>query len=153
MAAVTFARAIASGGGVGFCPVAPGTAGSLMALGIGAGLLHLGIWTLIAGIILVLAGGLWAVRAEIAAGDAGWVVIDEVAGQWIALLGLATPSLSGLLAAFLLFRLFDIAKPGPVGWLDRRHDAIGVMGDDVIAGGMAIVVLWAARALWPDLLS
>ena len=147
-----FSRVIASGGGVGFCPIAPGTAGSLVALELGAGLLHLGRAALVCGIVLVIIAGIWAVRAEIAAGDAGWIVIDEVAGQWIALLGLATPSLPGLVAAFLLFRLFDIAKPGPVGWMDRRHDAMGVMGDDVVAGALAAAVLLALTALWPSLL-
>lgn len=146
-----FSRLVASGGGVGFVPVAPGTAGSAVALVLGTGLLALGPWVLAAGCVAVALLGWWACAAEVEAGDAGWIVVDEVAGQWIALLGLAgmAPSLPGLLpwllGAFGLFRLFDIAKPGPVGWVDRRHDALGVMGDDVVAGVMAAAVLLAAR--------
>lgn len=152
MAPVTCSRAIGSFFGVGFCPVAPGTAGSLVALGIGAGLLHVGVWALIGGIFLAIIGGLWAVRAENTAGDAGWIVIDEVAGQFLALLGLASVSPAGLAAAFCLFRLFDILKPGPVGWMDRRHDSWGVMGDDLVAGGLSAMVLLTVRAIWPGLL-
>lgn len=144
---MTFSRFLASGGGVGFVPVAPGTAGSAVALVLGAGLLALGWWVLAAGCVAACLAGWWACAAEIEAGDAGWIVVDEVAGQWIALLGLAgmAPALPWFVAAFALFRLFDIAKPGPVGWVDRRHDALGVMGDDVVAGAMAAGVLLLAR--------
>ena len=65
------------------------------------------------------------------------------------MLGLTHVSLAGLLAAFVLFRIFDIAKPGPVGWADRRHDAAGVMADDVIAGLMAAVILYLAGWVMP----
>jgi len=144
---VRFSRLVASGGGVGFVPVAPGTAGSALALVLGAGLLALGWWVLAIGCVVACAAGWWACAAEIEAGDAGWIVVDEVAGQWVALLGLAgmAPSLPWIVAAFALFRLFDIAKPGPVGLMDRRHDAIGVMGDDMVAGGMAAVLLLVVR--------
>jgi phosphatidylglycerophosphatase A len=55
-----------------------------------------------------------------------------------------------VLLAFLLFRLFDIAKPGPVGWADRQHGARGVMLDDVIAGALAAVLVLLARAILPE---
>ncbi|WP_376092184.1 phosphatidylglycerophosphatase A [Roseomonas sp. CCTCC AB2023176] len=55
-------------------------------------------------------------------------------------------ALVGVVLAFALFRLFDIAKPGPVGWADRRAGAMGVMLDDVIAGAMAGAVIVAVRA-------
>jgi phosphatidylglycerophosphatase A len=80
------------------------------------------------------------------------VVIDEFAGQWIAMLGLARPAWPGLLAAFVLFRLLDITKPGPVGWADRQPGAVGIMADDVIAGVLAAAILFAIRIAWPDLL-
>jgi phosphatidylglycerophosphatase A len=64
------------------------------------------------------------------------------------MLGLARVTPWGLLAAFLLFRVFDITKLGPVGWADRRHDAIGVMGDDVIAGVIAAAILWGVWFGW-----
>jgi len=149
---VTFSRFLASGFGSGFFPVAPGTAGSLVALLIGAGLLRVSVWAVLLAAVLAIGIGLWAIRAAGGGADPGWVVIDEFAGQWIALLGLARPSLTGLLAAFALFRFFDIAKPGPVAWADRRKDSAGVMGDDVIAGALAAFFLVAARVLAPGFL-
>ena len=146
---MTFARFIASGGGSGFSPVAPGTAGSLTALAIGAGLFWLSPWVLAGGALAASVGGVWAVRASQAKGDPGWIVIDEFAGQWIAMLGLGALTPMGLLAAFGLFRLFDIWKPGPVGWADRWHTPAGVVADDVIAGAMAAGILVGVRMVWP----
>ena len=95
---------------------------------------------------------MWAIRAARVEGDPGWVVIDEIAGQWIAMLALPRPTWLGLLAAFALFRLLDILKPGPVGWADRQGGAVGVMADDVIAGAIAAIVL-SLLYLWsPHLL-
>jgi phosphatidylglycerophosphatase A len=145
-------RMIASGFGTGFAPVAPGTVGSLAALAIGALLLTGPVWALPACIVLATAIGLWAVGRAGGDEDPGWVVIDEFAGQWIAMLPLASPSPLGLLAAFLLFRLFDITKPGPVGWADRKHGAAGVMGDDVIAGAIAGALIWGFQEGWPGLI-
>ncbi len=144
---MTIARFIASGCGSGYFPVAPGTAGSLVAAILGAMLFAQSPWLLAGAALAITAGGVWAVRASEAKGDPGWIVIDEFAGQWIALLGLASLSAVGLLAAFALFRLFDIWKPGPVGWADRWHTPAGVMADDVIAGAMAAGVLLALRCV------
>jgi phosphatidylglycerophosphatase A len=109
-------------------------------------------YALVAAALLAIFGGLWAIRAANAEDDPGWVVIDEVAGQWLALIGLARASVAGLLAAFLIFRLLDIVKPGLIGWADRQHSAAGVMADDVIAGGITAAILWAISAQWPGLL-
>jgi phosphatidylglycerophosphatase A len=79
-------------------------------------------------------------------------VVDEVAGQLLALYGLAHASLPGLLAAFLVFRLLDVVKPGPIGWADRQQGAAAVMADDVIAGAVTAGILWAIRMRWPGLL-
>jgi phosphatidylglycerophosphatase A len=146
------ARFIASGFGAGYAPVAPGTAGSLVALLLGALLMLASPVALPVAALAATIGGVWAIRAARVDGDPGWVVIDEVAGQWIAMLPLPRPAWPGLLAAFLLFRLFDITKPGPVGWADRRHGAVGVMADDVIAGAIAAVILSFFRLWWPHLL-
>ena len=74
------------------------------------------------------------------------MVVDEIAGQWIAMLGLGRrPQARGLLAAFALFRLLDIIKPGPIGWADRKRGPLGVMGDDIIAGAIAAVALRLVR--------
>lgn len=151
-AGARLARLIASGFGSGFAPVAPGTAGSLVALGIGAWLLTVSPAALPLAILVTCLAGLWAVARAGGGGDPGWVVIDEFAGQFVAMLSLSTPSPLGLLIAFALFRLFDIAKPGPIGWADRQAGAVGVMADDLIAGALAAALIWALRALRPELL-
>jgi phosphatidylglycerophosphatase A len=136
---------IASAGGAGYAPKAPGTFGSLLGLAVGALLLHLGHGPLLAGIFLASALGLWAVWAVGGQNDPGWIVIDEVAGQMIAMFSLPRVSWAGVILAFALFRLFDIWKPGPVGWADKKHDALGVMADDWIAGALAFLFLLLLR--------
>ncbi len=154
--AAPLASAIASLGGIGHLRPAPGTWGSLAALPPGAGLLALGgPWLVLAAALGLGVLGWWAVRAlprETQAEDAGWVVVDEAAGQWVALAGLGAVSLPGLVAAFCLFRLFDIAKPWPVSWADRRHDAAGIMLDDLLAGALAALVLVLLRLSLPEVL-
>jgi phosphatidylglycerophosphatase A len=84
--------------------------------------------------------------------DPSWVVIDELAGQWLAMATLSHPSPQGLAVAFVLFRILDISKIGPVGWADRRHNAAGVMGDDLVAGAIVAGLIWGIQMLWPTLL-
>ena len=160
---------VATVGGIGNLRPAPGTWGSLVALPAALVLIWLGgPALLIVATVIALVVGWVATRAEIAEtldDDPSHVVIDEVAGQWIALWPLAIGAAAngvavtglwpGWLAAFILFRLFDIWKPGPVGWADRRKDALGVMLDDVIAGAFAalgVVILAGVAhgimALW-----
>ena len=151
-----FSRAVATLGGVGTLPGAPGTWGSLAALPLGY-VLHVlgGFWLLALGTLVVCVLGWWAARADEAATgahDAGEIVIDEVAGQWLALwplsAGLTHAGVDpwvfpwpGWVGAFVLFRLFDIWKPGPVGWADRQPGATGVMLDDIIAGLFAAIAV------------
>ncbi len=142
---MTIARLIASGFGAGYAPVAPGTAASAAAVLAGGRLMLGPAGTLMAASATAALGGLWAIRATRVEGDPGWVVIDEIAGQWVTLLGLRRLSVPGLFAAFALFRLLDIVKPGPVAWADRRKDAVGIMADDVIAGVIGAGILWALR--------
>lgn len=140
-------RLVASFFGVGFFPAAPGTAGSAVALLIGA-LLMLGPpWLLPLGAALAAVVGYLVIPHAVTDQhtDPGWVVIDEVAGQWIALLGLAGVSLTGLFLAFIGFRVLDIWKPGPIGWADRQTGAFGIMTDDILAGGVVALALYAAR--------
>lgn len=144
------ARAVATVGYVGTLRPAPGTWGSVAALPLAWLAMQGGplLFTLLTVAILPL--GWWATTLATrgqADHDPGEIVIDEVLGQWIALLPIAwgaaragvpvTALWPGWIAALLLFRLFDIWKPGPVGWMDRRRDAGGVMLDDAVAGGMA----------------
>ncbi len=151
------ARILALGFGAGLSPRAPGTAGSLAGLALGLKLLAHSRLLLGLGTAAVIVIGLWATR--VATGqpwlsaskghhdDPGWVVIDEVAGQMLALLALPRPGWAGALAALALFRVFDIAKPGPIGWADRQGGAAGIMADDVLAGMAAALVLGLAQAL------
>lgn len=155
------ARAIGTVLGVGYLRPAPGTWGSLVALPWGW-LLHVlgGFPLLILGIIAAFAKGWWA-TAQMTRGsddhDPSEIVVDELVGQWIALIPLSYSAWSmgidilrlwpGWVAAFVLFRLFDIWKPGPVGWADRRGDALGVMLDDVIAGVFAALGVVALAGL------
>jgi phosphatidylglycerophosphatase A len=140
---------IATWFGVGLIRGAPGTWGSLAALPCAAGLYLLGgPWLLAGATGLVALAGLWAsgrYAAALASADPGAVVVDEVAGQWLALLPLPL-DLWWYAAAFALFRLFDIAKPWPVGWLDRNlAGGPGIMADDLAAGALAGAL---AYALW-----
>ncbi len=134
---------IASLGGVGRLRPAPGTWGSAVVLP----LAWAGPWACLAASAVLLVAGLWALRDR--RDDPGWVVVDEGAGQALALA--AVPAVAGwvfaawVLAAFALFRLFDITKPGPIGWIDRQPGAYGVMGDDMLAGVFAGAVMLLAR--------
>lgn len=156
------ARLVASVLGVGFLRPGPGTWGSLAALLLAFPILSLGgPWLLALLTALAWGVGLAAARSVIARGgdhDPGWVVIDEVAGQWIALGPVAygaarmdAPLLAlwpGWVAAFLLFRFFDIRKPWLVGRADRRGDAFGLMMDDMWAGLFAAVGVIVLAALF-----
>ena len=155
-------RLVATFGYVGFLPGPAGTWGSLVALPLGY-LLHLlgGPLLLAAAIVVAYAAGQWATRIEIFEQedlDPSHIVIDEVVGQWIALmplslglwLGGAPAHLfpwPGWVGGFVFFRLFDIWKPGPVGWADRRKGPTGVMLDDVAAGLLAALVVTLLAAI------
>ena len=135
---------LATGAYAGYVPVAPGTAGSLVGLGVyAAAARHLsaaGLLFLIAALFLV---GSWAAhRAEsyFAEKDPGAIVIDEVAGMLVSLVWIDT-GYAGLAAGFVLFRIFDIIKPYPAGRLERLHGGLGIMADDVMAGVYANLAL------------
>jgi len=147
LAHMSLAQWIASGGGIGRFPYAPGTVASLAAVPAGALALWLDHHLLSLLAIATCVIGIWAVHATKEQNDPGWIVIDEFAGQWIAMLGLDHVSFIGVTAAFVLFRLFDIVKPGPVGWADRQDGAVGVMADDVVAGLIVACILFAGTKL------
>jgi phosphatidylglycerophosphatase A len=147
---VKLANLISTWFGCGRAPVAPGTAGSAAALGI-AILLHeyAGVAP---GQFLVLAAvffypAVWAagVTARVyKIKDPQFVVVDEVLGQWVALGGAVTLNWKSYLAAFALFRLFDIWKPPPVRQLESLPGGLGINADDVMAGLYGALVLYAA---------
>ena len=137
--------------GVGYLRPAPGTWGSLTALPLAFGLHQWGGFPLLAAAtVLCTVIGLWAANEMTRDQDdldPSEFVLDEVAGQFLALWAISYPAWShgiditalwpGWVSAFVLFRLFDILKPGPVGWADRKKGPFGVMMDDVIAGILA----------------
>jgi phosphatidylglycerophosphatase A len=137
--------------GIGWLPRAPGSWGSLAALPFAWAIERVGGPGLLAFAALALfALGSWASDIALRATqtrDPGWIVIDEVVGQWLTLLA-APASLLGYAAGFLLFRLFDIWKPWPVSLADRKLEGgFGVMADDVLAAIYAALVLLAGRYL------
>lgn len=157
---MTLVSLIATVGGVGHLRPAPGTWGSLAGLVLGWALASITGWIgLLIGTVIVFYVGRWAtdmVTRGTDNHDPSEVVVDEVAGQWVALLPVvigASMSNSALLdlwpgwiAAFALFRLFDIKKPWVVGHYDRMDTPHGVMMDDICAGAMAAVGVVALAA-------
>ena len=147
---VKLANLIATWFGCGYSPKAPGTAGSLAALAIGILLVRYAGFTpwhfaILAAVTLIPA--VWAAGvAAVASGlkDPQFVVIDEVIGQWIALAGARSYNWKTYLAAFALFRLFDIWKPPPVRQLEALPGGWGINLDDVMAGVYAALVLFVA---------
>jgi phosphatidylglycerophosphatase A len=146
-------RAVLTVGGIGLLRPAPGTWASALAVGVGVWLHHIGGFPLLALACLAATGlGFWACRSLAMGEDPSEVVIDEVAGQCLALcfpsfafwnMGIETFPYPGWLAAFVFFRLFDIWKPWVIGWADRRRDPAGVMLDDLLAGvaaGIAVII-------------
>ena len=145
---------LATLGPVGFLRPAPGSWGSAAALVMGAGLAFLSprlleIAALVVCILGTMAAGIY--QRETGRHAAGEVVIDEVAGQWIALL-VVPLDWRWYLAAFLLFRVFDILKPGPVRMAEKLPGGVGVMADDIVAGVFAAVCLliiqWGIGGQW-----
>ena len=138
---------LATLGPVGFFKPAPGSWGSAAAVVLAAILAMLSPWlleiaTLLVCLLGVLAAGLY--QTVTSRHDAPEVVIDEVAGQWIALLAVPL-DWRWYLLAFLLFRLFDIVKPGPVRMAENLPGGIGVMADDIVAGVLAAACLLLIR--------
>jgi len=153
---------LATAGGAGYLPVAPGTWGSALAVALVAawGLLGGGLGLYVLATLAATGVGVWAADASerlYGRKDDGRIVIDEVAGQlWTLAPAAAWASpdafFPALVTGFVLFRGLDIAKPGPVRWAERRFPGgLGVMADDVVAGWIGaaamIVGLWAFGGL------
>ncbi|MCL5042397.1 MAG: phosphatidylglycerophosphatase A [Gammaproteobacteria bacterium] len=141
---------LAFGFGSGAIPKAPGTWGTLAAVPFVLLWQQLPLTGYIAVLVVTTLVGIWLcdrTAKDLGVHDHGGIVWDEFVGIWLAML-LAPPGWGWLLAGFLLFRLFDIWKPWPIGWVDRRvGGGLGIMLDDLIAGAMALVVLLLAEWL------
>jgi phosphatidylglycerophosphatase A len=138
---------LACGFGSGLAPVAQGTFGSLAALLPWLLLRELPLPIYLAVLLIGFAAGVWACNMAsraLGVADHRSLVWDEFIGQWVALLPLLVLPAPwwAIVLGFLLFRLFDVWKPWPISWLDRRvKGGMGVMVDDVVAGAFAAVVL------------
>lgn len=145
------ASLVATGFGLGLLPGMPGTWASLAALPCGWLVdAAFGVPGLVAAAAIVFAAGWWAAarvaRASRVA-DPGEVVVDEIAAQLLAL-AVAPRAWRWYVAAFLLFRLFDIWKPFPVGWLDRHVEGgFGIMLDDIAAALYALLLVAIGRGV------
>ncbi|MFP6834527.1 MAG: phosphatidylglycerophosphatase A [Pseudomonadales bacterium] len=136
---------VCCGFGSGFLPRAPGTWGSLAALGVWWWLLApLPWWLQLISALMVFGSGVWLVNRvarRYAVGDEPAIVIDEFAGLWIALVGQGADAVP-VVIGFTAFRVFDILKPWPIGLADARvKGGFGVMLDDLLAGLLALFVL------------
>ena len=135
--------ALATWGGIGYLPAAPGTWGSAAALPLWWLLVHLGpLGYAVAFAVLLIVAGLVTETAQTLLGqvDHPAIVIDEVVGLLVALAGVP-PSWTFALIGFLIFRALDILKPWPIRWLSQGHGGLEVIIDDVAAGIMARLVL------------
>ena len=145
---------IATVGYCGYFPFAPGTVGSAAGLVFyalvwwsgGSPLVEIGL------IVGLFAAGVWAgTTAERYFGgvDPGPIVVDEVVGMLITLAFIPNLGWSGLLAGFILFRIFDVIKPFPAGRFEQLHGGLGVMADDAMAAVYANLSLRLLIWLWP----
>jgi phosphatidylglycerophosphatase A len=145
------ATVVATGLGSGYAPVAPGTAGSLVGLALFWPVHNLPLAGQAAATVLVFALGVAAagrVARRLGIEDPGLVVVDEVVGMWVSLLGLPLTGVTAV-AGFVLFRVFDVFKPYPARDLERLPGGWGIMCDDVMAGVYANLLLRAGLLAWP----
>ena len=144
------ASAIATCFGIGLVPFAPGTAGSIFAIAAAGILIHHHGWTQANFGLLCMVSllpGIWA--ADVYAKSRGKedpseVVVDEVIGQWVTLLGATVYNWKSVLAALVLFRILDIFKPFPIRQAEKLPGGVGIIADDVAAGLVGALVLFAA---------
>ena len=135
---------LAFGFGSGLARYAPGTFGTLVAVPLYLVIAQLPAWLYAVTVVAAFALGVWlcdAVSRDLQVHDHGGIVYDEFVGYWITMF-LAPPGAFAVVAGFVLFRLFDIWKPGPIGWCDRHlQGGFGIMLDDVAAGVVACAAL------------
>lgn len=135
---------IASGVYAGACPVAPGTAGTAVAVPLWWLLSSLPWWAALVAVAMVTVAGTWAageMEVLLKTHDSGVIVIDEIAGFLLATIGVPF-GWRTMMVAFLLFRLFDMVKPFPIGRIDRQvAGGFGVMADDLAAGLVTLALM------------
>ncbi len=142
---------LATGGYIGRIPVAPGTFGSLIGIPIAYAFSAMGRPAALTAVALIILAAVWIAHLaekQLKQKDPGCIVIDEIAGMCVALVGLPLTWFTGL-AGFFMFRVFDILKPPPVRQLDRHlGGGWGIVMDDVAAGAMTNIVLRLGLAMF-----
>ena len=142
---------LAFGFGAGCSPRAPGTMGTLVAVALSLPLAQLPLAAYLGVLLLVTAAGVWlcgAAARDLGVHDHPGIVWDEIAGYLLTMVG-APSGWVWIAAGFALFRLFDIWKPWPIGWLDRRvGGGLGIMLDDLVAGLFAAGCLQLLSLFW-----
>ncbi|MBW3567583.1 MAG: phosphatidylglycerophosphatase A [Proteobacteria bacterium] len=145
---------LAFGFGAGLSPLAPGTIGTLVAVPLAAAAWLMPLWPRVALGIVLLVGGTWICgesARRLGVHDYGGIVMDEIASFYLLML-LLPANWSWMAAGFVMFRIFDIAKPWPIGPLDRRvGGGFGIMLDDVVAALFAALVLQLGNLAWKSL--
>lgn len=139
-------RFLALGLGSGLAPVAPGTFGTLAAIPLYLLLQPLSLLSYLAVVVVSFLLGIWlcdVTARQLGVHDHPGIVWDEFVGYWITML-LVPAGWVWIVVGFILFRLFDILKPWPIRWIDKRvGGGFGIMLDDVLAGIYAWLVLQA----------
>ncbi len=142
---------LAFGFGSGCAPFAPGTWGTLLAVLLYLPLSLLSLKAYFWVLVLVILSGIWLcgrTSRDLGVHDHGGIVWDEFAGYFVTMT--AAPAGWWLVIGFLFFRLFDIWKPWPIGWLDKRvQGGLGIMVDDLVAGGYAWLAMHLVYRLLP----
>ena len=142
---------LATGGLIGFAPVAPGTFGSLAALPVCLLIASMRIESALIFILALVLIATWIAHAAekiVGQEDPKQVVVDEICGMTVALLAMPFRPVF-IISGFALFRVFDILKPFPIGWVDKKvPGGLGIVLDDIIAGVLANVVLRLGVALY-----
>ena len=144
---------LAFGFGSGTAPVAPGTFGTLVAVPIYLLFSALNLWLYLLLISIMLVLGVWICHVtarDLGVHDHSGIVWDEIVGYLITMTAIP-PSWHTILLGFILFRIFDILKPWPIAWADKRiHGGLGIMLDDVMAGIYALVFLHLVLQILPS---
>jgi len=146
--AASVAQFVATAGGLGRVPLAPGTVGSVIGVALCLPLLRLGWPMHLAAAVALCAVAVAAsgrAAAELGQPDPPRVIIDEIAGMGIAMVALPLQWYD-LGAVFLLFRLFDVVKPAPLPRLERLGGGLGIVADDVAAAALARITWWLLQA-------
>ncbi|WP_325893641.1 phosphatidylglycerophosphatase A [Grimontia sp. NTOU-MAR1] len=143
---------LATGFGSGLSPIMPGTMGTLAAVPFYYLLVSLSPLALAIAIVVGSLVGIYLCErtsSDMGVHDHGSIVWDEFVGFWITMFLVPVTDWQVVLAGFIIFRFFDMVKPWPISWLDKKvHGGFGIMLDDIVAGLMSMVILWIGYTYW-----